>query len=124
VVAHGQVPALVMRALLPVQELLPVSLAALQPTLHIHCLQVACTSPKLVTVNPLPAAIGGTNNVCVGLTTTLTDATGSSTWSSSNTANATIGTRTGIVTGVASDAITITFTHTCNRLYCNYAHLQ
>ncbi len=75
-----------------------------------YTLPTGCLTSQLVTVNPLPAAIGGANNVCVGLTTTLTDATGASTWTSSNTANATIGAASGIVTGVATGAITITFT--------------
>ena len=63
------------------------------------------------TVNALPAtpaAIGGTKSVCIGKTTTLTDATTGGVWSSSSTAIATIST-TGVVTGVAAGSATITY---------------
>ena len=64
-----------------------------------------------VTITALPAtpaAIGGTKSVCVGKTTTLTDATTGGVWSSSSTAIAAIGT-TGIVTGVSAGTATITY---------------
>ena len=68
-----------------------------------------CYIIKAVTVNPLPLSITGTANVCVGLTTTLTDLTTGGTWSSSSTANATVGT-SGIVLGIAGGEVTITYT--------------
>jgi subtilisin family serine protease/uncharacterized protein YjdB len=55
-----------------------------------------------------PAAITGSNNICVGATTTLADATTGGTWSSSNTAVATIATG-GVVSGVAAGMVTITY---------------
>ena len=64
-----------------------------------------------VTINALPstpAAIGGTKTVCVGKTTTLTEATSGGVWSSSSTAIATIS-ATGVVTGVAAGSATITY---------------
>ncbi|MEI7522752.1 MAG: GEVED domain-containing protein [Mariniphaga sp.] len=64
------------------------------------------------TVNALPAApaaIGGTKSVCVGKTTTLTDATTGGVWSSGTTSIATIGT-SGILTGVAAGTVTISYT--------------
>ncbi len=80
----------------------------------VYTLPTGCLNSVIVTVNPLPASIGGSNNVCVGLTTTLTDATGTSTWTSSNTALATVGASTGIVTGVAAGSLTITYTNPAN----------
>jgi uncharacterized protein YjdB len=63
-----------------------------------------------ITVNPLPAAITGTASVCVGLTTTLADATAGGTWSSVNTAVATIGTGSGVATGVTAGTSVISYT--------------
>jgi len=68
-----------------------------------------CTSGTTITVNSIPSGITGTGTVCAGLTTNLTDATGSGTWSSSNTSNATVGSVTGTVTGVAAGTATITY---------------
>jgi uncharacterized protein YjdB len=73
-----------------------------------YTLPTGCITTKTITINPLPSAISGTTNVCVGLTTLLTDA-GGGTWTSSN-ANATIGLSTGVVTGVAAGTSTISYT--------------
>ncbi len=70
---------------------------------------VGCIATIPVTVNPLPAAISGTTNVCIGSTTTLNDASGTGTWSSSNTSFATIGSGSGIVSGIAAGVPVITF---------------
>lgn len=75
-----------------------------------YTLGTSCYVTRLITVNPLPAAIGGTAAVCVGATTTLTDATGTGIWTSSNTAIATIGSGTGVVTGIAAGTATISYT--------------
>ncbi len=56
----------------------------------------------VISINPLPAAITGIKNVCVGSTIVLSDTTAGGAWSSSNTAQATAGTGSGIVTGVAA----------------------
>ncbi len=74
-----------------------------------YTLSTGCYAIKLITVNGLPASISGTASVCVGSTTTLTDA-GGGTWSSSTTGVATIGTSTGIVSGLSSGTSTITYT--------------
>ena len=63
----------------------------------------------VVTVNPLPAAITGTTNICANTSTTLTSSTGGGTWASSNSAVATAGT-TGVITGVAAGTTIISYT--------------
>jgi len=65
---------------------------------------------KTITINALPGAgsITGTTSVCVGMTTTLSDAVTGGTWSSSNT-NATIGT-TGVVMGTTAGNDVINYT--------------
>jgi trimeric autotransporter adhesin len=75
-----------------------------------YSLSTGCTVTAVVTVNALPAAISGSGSVCVGLTTTYTDATTGGTWTSGTTGVATIGSSSGIVTGVASGTSTITYT--------------
>lgn len=72
----------------------------------------SCVSTAVFTVNAAPAAIGGTAAVCVGATTTLTDATLYGTWSSAATSVATIGS-TGIVTGVTGGTATISYSTGC-----------
>lgn len=56
-----------------------------------------------------PSAITGTLSACVGLTSTLSDASTGGTWSSSSTTIASVGTSSGIVTGVASGTATISY---------------
>ncbi len=77
-------------------------------TIISYILPTGCSTSKLITVNPLPSAISGATSVCVGATSTLTDA-GGGTWSSSN-ANATIDAFTGVVTGVTNGTSIITYT--------------
>ncbi len=67
-------------------------------TLVSYTLPTGCVISTVVTINPLPAAISGSNPVCQGLTNTLTDATSGGTWSASN-GNVVVGS-TGIVTGI------------------------
>jgi hypothetical protein len=66
-----------------------------------------------VTVNALPAIspITGTLSVCVGATTTLSDATSGGVWSSGNTAIATVGTA-GTCYGVSAGTTPISYTVT------------
>ena len=75
-----------------------------------YTLGTGCFATTIVTVNPLPAAITGTVNVCVGLTTTLADATTGGTWSSSNTAEGTIGSASAVVGGISAGVPTMTYT--------------
>ncbi|MES2701903.1 MAG: Ig-like domain-containing protein [Bacteroidota bacterium] len=73
-----------------------------------------CRTVKAMTVNQLPAMIGGTTNACLGLVTTLSNVTPGGTWSSSNATVATVGTGAsaayGAVTGVSLGTATISFT--------------
>ncbi|MES2701897.1 MAG: Ig-like domain-containing protein [Bacteroidota bacterium] len=69
-----------------------------------------CISTAVVSVNPLPAAIGGANIVCVGATVTATNGTFGGTWSSSNTSVATIGATNGAIVGIAAGTTTLTYT--------------
>ncbi len=75
-----------------------------------YTLATGCITTAIVTVNPLPAAINGNLTICIGLTTSLTDASAGGTWSSSN-GNATIAIpSSGVVTGVAGGTSVITYT--------------
>ena len=60
-----------------------------------------CFTTTTMTIVATPPAIGGSRSLCVGNTSTLTDAATGGTWSSTNTAVATIDPVTGVVTGVA-----------------------
>ncbi|MCF8449062.1 MAG: FG-GAP-like repeat-containing protein, partial [Taibaiella sp.] len=66
--------------------------------------------------NPI-SPITGTQSVCVGTTTTLSNAATGGTWSSSNTAIATVGSTTGVVTGVAAGTVTITYAGTAGASF-------
>jgi trimeric autotransporter adhesin len=57
-----------------------------------------CRSTTTVTVNPLPAAIGGATNVCAGATAVVTNATTGGTWSTVSPSIATIN-ASGLITG-------------------------
>ena len=75
-----------------------------------YALPTGCLTSTVVTVDPIPGAINGTTNICTGLTTTLTDATGSGAWSSQDVSIATVNSSSGLVSGVASGIINITYT--------------
>ena len=79
-------------------------------TIVTYSLGAGCTAMQAVTVNPLPAGISGSSNVCQGGTATLSDIAGPGTWSSSVPSTATIGSSTGIVTGVLPGIVTMTYT--------------
>ena len=70
------------------------------------------TTTYAVSINPSPVAgtITGSNIICLGSTTTLTDTIVGGTWSSSVPSYASIGSTTGIVTGVSSGNLTISYT--------------
>jgi Secretion system C-terminal sorting domain/Bacterial Ig-like domain (group 2) len=56
------------------------------------------------------AAISGSSTVCVGGTTTLTDASVGGTWASGNPVIATVGSASGVVYGVSAGVVNITYT--------------
>ena len=68
-----------------------------------------CYALAALTVDPIPVAITGTDSVCVGATTALSDATPGGTWSSSDATIASVN-ATGVVTGVSANTATITYT--------------
>ena len=76
-----------------------------------YILPTGCYATSLFTVNPLPAAIGGATQVCVGASITLTDASAGGIWISPGASStATVGLSSGVVTGVSAGTLTITYT--------------
>ena len=73
-----------------------------------YSLGTGCTVNTVVTVNSLPAAITGTQHVCVGLTTTLADATTGGTWSSGTTTFGTTDSH-GVITGITAGVAMISY---------------
>ncbi|MBL7690276.1 MAG: Ig-like domain-containing protein, partial [Flavipsychrobacter sp.] len=69
-----------------------------------------CYSVREATVNPLPAAISGSNTICVGSSATYTNATGGGTWSTSNSAIANIGSASGIAAAGTAGVTTVSYT--------------
>lgn len=78
-----------------------------------------CTRTAVVTVNPLPAVITGSNTVCTGVTTTLNSTTPGGTWTSSNAAVGTVSAGGGVVGGISANTVTITYALStgCFRTY-------
>jgi uncharacterized protein YjdB len=74
-----------------------------------YTLGTGCYKTAAATVNPLPAAITGTLQVCRFASTTLSNSTPLGTWSSSTPANATV-TSGGVVTGVLPGTSVISYT--------------
>jgi hypothetical protein len=70
-----------------------------------------CYTTQPITVLTTSPVVGGPT-VCVGLTTTYTDANAGGTWSSSNTAFGTIVPTSGVATGISAGALTISYTQT------------
>ena len=75
-----------------------------------YTLPTGCIATRTETVDALPAPIASTMNVCIGSTTTLSDATPGGTWTSANTAIAIIGSSSGIASGIASGSSIISYT--------------
>ena len=68
-----------------------------------------CAATANVTVNALPATIGGTPTVCEGMTTALTETTTGGTWSTGSSTTATVST-SGVVTGGTAGTVSIIYT--------------
>ncbi len=77
---------------------------------NIYYVAGGCGAYHTVTVVAAPGAISGASSVCVGGTTTYSDATSGGMWSSSNSSIATVGATSGVVTGVSSGTATISYT--------------
>jgi uncharacterized protein YjdB/subtilisin-like proprotein convertase family protein len=82
-----------------------------------YTLPEGCRATQTFVVHPLPAAITGNRNVCIGSTTLLENASSGGTWTSANSAIGTIDVNTGTVGGIAQGTTTITYTlpTTCSR---------
>ena len=87
-----------------------------------YTLPTGCHITAPMTVNPLPGAISGASQVCVGVTITLSDGTGGGTWSSSNSAIGSVAVpTTGSVTGVSGGTVTISYI--LNATGCYITHV-
>ncbi len=86
-----------------------VSPVSLGTTTISYVVPTGCMANRIITVNPLPAAITGSMNVCVGLTTTLTDG-GGGTWSTAGASFGSIDAVTGILTGITAGTASVTYT--------------
>jgi uncharacterized protein YjdB len=75
-----------------------------------YTISTGCIRTRTITVNSLPAAIGGPGTLCPATTITLTNTSAGGTWQSGTPAVATIGLGTGIVTGIANGTAIITYT--------------
>jgi len=69
-------------------------------------LPTSCVATKQITVTPLPTAITGNKNICLGFSTILTDTTSGGIWSSADT---TVTVSAGSVSGIALGTATITY---------------
>ncbi|MCW3123822.1 MAG: surface protein, partial [Flavipsychrobacter sp.] len=76
----------------------------------VYTLPSGCPSSVIIKVNPALPPITGPRNVCVGSTTTLSDASLGGTWSSANTTIASVLFGVGTVKGVSQGTTTITYT--------------
>lgn len=74
-----------------------------------YSLGAGCEAVTTVTILLSPAAIIGSTSVCVGSTTSLSDATPSGAWTSSNTSVATVS-GSGLVSGIAAGTTTVSYT--------------
>lgn len=77
-----------------------------------YAFSTGCARSLVITINPVPAAIGGTMSVCQGFTATVTDASPSGVWSSSAPTIAPIGAGSGTYTGSTAGTATITYKFT------------
>jgi len=76
----------------------------------------SCKTTRGITVNPNPLAIGGTGTMCIGTSTTLTDATPGGTWSSTS-GLISVGGTSGVVTGISAGTAVVTYTLSATGCY-------
>ncbi len=77
-----------------------------------YTLPTGCSIDAVVTVIPLPGAISGADEICVGATTPFSSSTTGGTWNSSASLVASVHGITGVVTGASGGMATITYTAT------------
>ena len=75
-----------------------------------YSIGTGCVAVTSISINPLPAVITGTFNVCTGLSTTLSNDTTGGVWSSSNPAAGSIGSASGTLAGITAGSTNITYT--------------
>jgi len=73
-----------------------------------YALSNGCYKSVTVTVNPIPVAFTGPDNVCTGRTITLATTTTGGTWITGST-TASVGSLSGVVTGVSAGTASITY---------------
>jgi subtilisin-like proprotein convertase family protein/uncharacterized protein YjdB len=76
----------------------------------VYTLPTGCLKMANVTVNALPAPIGGTLQVCEGLTTSLSNTSTGGSWTSAASAIADVDVLSGIMTGMSAGTTTVTYT--------------
>ncbi len=69
----------------------------------------SCSASEVVTVNPMPSAISGSDLICSAAPATFTDATVGGNWSTTDAAVATVD-ASGVVTGLTTGAANISYT--------------
>ncbi len=74
-----------------------------------YMLGTGCIAVTTVTVNSLPAVVGGITTVCGGLTTMLSDAVTGGSWSSGSSTIATVIAASGLVSGIAQGTAVMTY---------------
>ncbi len=75
-----------------------------------YTLSSGCTAGTTMTVSPVPGAILGVSNICLGSAIGLSDGLSGGTWSTGNSAVAVVGSSSGVVTGVGLGSASITYT--------------
>jgi uncharacterized protein YjdB len=75
-----------------------------------YSLGIGCEATTVVTVDPIPGAIVGSPNICVGSSATFTSSTPGVSWSTSDPFTATVDPVTGVVTGTGVGSAIITAT--------------
>lgn len=84
--------------------------ASVGTTTLTYTLSSGCLTTRAVTVNPVPAAIIGSNAVCQGLSISLSSSTSGGTWSSNATSVASINSLTGLLNGITAGTSVISYT--------------
>ena len=85
--------------------------ASLTGTTTVSYTTSVCSATAILTINPNPTPIQGTNTECAGLTISLTDTSSGGTWSSSGDGTLSVtGSVAAFTAGIAAGTATITFT--------------